>query len=212
MEQFAALKSKTAIKRFLFESTRSVLSLKNRRPVFSKVFFKSIGFFRRKFFFSLINNFRAKWINFFKFFSKKINKNIFILKNFIFWKFSFFFLKRKKFKFSKFFLGKKFNKFYYDFSRFFIKSKYFFLKKELKLLDRLLYFKLNFEKLFFFKNKEIFYEFFYFWKKCFFLGSIFFFKSSAEKKLVYYRYKVVIFSVLVMLLKNWIEEKCLSII
>ena len=40
-------------------------SWKKMKPIFSKFFFKSIGLFRRKFFFSLVNSYRSKLIIFF---------------------------------------------------------------------------------------------------------------------------------------------------
>lgn len=149
---------------------RRKAALKSRRPLtiftlrsfFSRYFLRSIGFFRKKFFFSFLNNFKHKVTRFFHSFSFNLDSKIADIRRSIYLKFKFFFSKLNKLPFSIFFFGKFFNRYYYNFFRLFIFSKFFFLKKELFFLRRLVFFRIAFKRLFLFANKSFFFKIFSF--------------------------------------------------
>jgi len=79
------------------------ISLSILRSFFSRFFLKGISLFRKKFFFSFLNNFRYKLTNFFQVYLSRVEGNINFLKWSIYIKFFLFFSRLKRFSFSQFF-------------------------------------------------------------------------------------------------------------
>jgi hypothetical protein len=162
---------------------------KKVKPIFSSFFFKNIGFFRRKFFFSLVSNFHFKYSHFFSIFYKRLNYQIKKIKLSILLKISFF-------------LSAPIKKINIKFILKYLKHHFYFFKKEAKLLYKFIFFRHFFKNSFISEKKNIIFKIFFFWRRFFFLGSFLFFGFKPEKRKVFSRFKVVIFRVLIKLLKN----------